>query len=231
MTKSLPRCGILSVQSEPCHAGATARPRQLVTGSASALRMLSINDVRSRNARASFGSSAVRRSCSWFFLRTAGSFPPAAVVANSVGLTVLDRNVASLRLSLSRTPVAPRNGRAAFGEIQRVARQIIVMAIGVHSAESRRDRPLRHLYATRGARCRRSCRRSRIPSVRNACSFCCNTWAGAIRRRSRSPWSGSARASGRAVRASGTGSTTRRDRRRSCARCSRAGGSRRRPRC
>src|SRR5262249_13189274 len=40
----------------------------------SASRRLSIRELRSRKARASLGSSAVRRNSSWLRLRTAGSF-------------------------------------------------------------------------------------------------------------------------------------------------------------
>ena len=61
--------------------------------------MLSINDERNRNARASFGSSAVRRNWSWFFFAHGGVlFRQQPLVADGLAWRVLHGDVAALAL-------------------------------------------------------------------------------------------------------------------------------------
>ena len=212
-------------------------------GICSASRMLSISDERSRNARASFGSSAVRRSWSWFFLRTAGSFSASRRLLRMVSAWLCwMRDVAALALVAVEHVVADlaaQDPDQLVGQVERVVdagvhahgadRRVHVRGIaGEDRAPERnfvRD-PLVHGVDVAAARSRSPCR-----SAGSLAACACSTSGRRSPLRSRPPRSGSARASGRAAPSSGTGSTIRRDRRCSCARCSRAGGSRRRPRC
>ena len=199
--------------------------------------------MRSRNARASFGSSAVRRNCSWFFLRTAGSFSASTRLLRMVSAwRVLERDVAALALVAVEHVVvglAAEDLDQLVGEVERV----VHAAVHAHGADRRV-----HMRGVAGEDRAARAELGRDPLVHRVDIAADNLVvladrqealqlapaappAGAALRRSRRPRSGSARASGPAVPSSGTGSTIRPDRKCSCARYSRAGGNRRRPRC
>ena len=174
MTESLPRRGILSCfNQEPCHAYGPGRARQSVTGSGRPRGCCrSMTSAAGTRARAS-GLPTVRRSWSWFFLRTAGSFSASTRLLRMVSAWVCwMRDVAALALVAVEHVVvglAAEDRDQLVGEVERVVHAASSCpwrrSASSHARNRRRGSRGRSGTWSRpaGAPCRRCCRRSRSP--------------------------------------------------------------------